>query len=204
MLNPRYRTWKSSLQFKIKVLLLQLLDTFDYRDCLGQVFSIAKSKAMAPTSDDIHEVIAKLEARVKELEARLLKTEGGAPSVAKDGQSIRMILMGPPGAGKSLHCLSRLCDSCLCLPLLCRSTQPWCGLQPLSMANLFYRKGHTGSENKGEILMLPSGELRYRLGVSSCATNSDVRLRVICFGLKSRRRHSLVAKQRRLWTRADS
>jgi adenylate kinase len=72
---------------------------------------------MAPTRDDIHEVVAKLEARVKELEARLLKAEGGASSVAKDRQSVRIILMGPPGAGKSRHCLSRLCVSCLCLPL---------------------------------------------------------------------------------------
>jgi hypothetical protein len=72
---------------------------------------------MAPTRDDIYEVVATLEARVKELEARLLKAEGGASSVAKDGQSVRMILMGPPGAGKPRHRLSRLCVSCLCLPL---------------------------------------------------------------------------------------
>jgi len=64
---------------------------------------------MAPTSDDIHELVAKLEARVKELEAKVFKYEGGAPSSTKDGQSIRMILMGPPGAGKSRLCISRLC-----------------------------------------------------------------------------------------------
>jgi hypothetical protein len=74
---------------------------------------------MAPMSEDIHELVAKLEARVKELEAKVLKYEGGAPSTAKDTQSIRMILMGPPGAGKSALCLSRLCLSCLCLP--CRT-----------------------------------------------------------------------------------
>jgi adenylate kinase len=72
---------------------------------------------MAPTGDDIHELIAKLEARVKELEARVLEGESGAPSAAKDGQSVRMVLMGPPGAGKSSLCLSRLCVFCLCLPL---------------------------------------------------------------------------------------
>jgi len=70
---------------------------------------------MAPTGDDIHELIALLEARVKELEARLLKTEGGAPSAARVGQNIRMVLMGPPGAGK----LSVASLSCL----LCRSNQ---------------------------------------------------------------------------------
>jgi hypothetical protein len=116
MLNPRFTTWNPSLQFTIKVLLPQLLDIFDHRDCLGQVFPIAKLKTMAPTSDDIHDVVAKLEARIKELEARLLKSEGGAPSTTKDGQSVRMVLMGPPGAGKSSHCLSRLCVSCLCIP----------------------------------------------------------------------------------------
>lgn len=71
---------------------------------------------MAPTSDDIHELVAKLEARVKELEAKVLKYEGGAPSSTKDGQSIRMILMGPPGAGKSRLSLSRLYIPRLCLP----------------------------------------------------------------------------------------
>jgi hypothetical protein len=66
---------------------------------------------MAPTSDDIHELVAKLEARVKELEAKILKIEGGASTpAARDGQSLRMILMGPPGAGKPLLCSSRLCD----------------------------------------------------------------------------------------------
>jgi replication-associated recombination protein RarA len=71
---------------------------------------------MAPTNDNIHELVAKLEARVKELEAKVFKYEGGAPSSTKDGQSIRMILMGPPGAGKSRLCLSRLCIPRLCLP----------------------------------------------------------------------------------------
>lgn len=54
---------------------------------------------MAPTSDDVHELVAKLEARVRELEAKVLKFEGGASTPAADGQSLRMILMGPPGAG---------------------------------------------------------------------------------------------------------
>lgn len=107
----------SSFQFTIKVLLPQLLDTFDYRDCLGQVFPIANFRTMAPTSDDIHEVVLRLEARVKELEARLLKSEGLAPSTTKDGQSIRMILMGPPGAGKSWSfSVASLCFYS-CLPL---------------------------------------------------------------------------------------
>ena len=56
---------------------------------------------MAPTSDELHDLVAKLEARVKQLEQKLLESAGGAPKPAGDGQSIRMILMGPPGAGMS-------------------------------------------------------------------------------------------------------
>lgn len=204
LLNPRFSTLKLSLQSTIKVLLPQFPDTFDYRDCLGQVFPIAKFKTMAPTSDDIHELVAKLEARVKELEAKVFKFEGGAPSAAKDGQTIRMILMGPPGAGKSRHCQARLCISCLCLPHFVDLRNLGAIFIPCQWLIFSCRKGHTSSENQGEILMLSSGWLRSRLGVSSCNTNSHVRLPVICFGLKSPRRHSLVVKQRRLWTRADS
>ena len=116
MLNPRYGTWKHSFQFTVKVLLPQLLDTLDYLECLGQVFPIVNVKTMAPTGDDIHELVAKLEARVKELEAKVFKYEGGTPSATKDGQSIRMILMGPPGAGEFTSCLMCLCLSRLCLP----------------------------------------------------------------------------------------
>lgn len=40
-------------------------------------------------------VVAKLEARIKALEERQL----GGPSQRKTAEEIRMILMGPPGAG---------------------------------------------------------------------------------------------------------
>lgn len=56
---------------------------------------------MAPTSDELHDLVAKLEARVKHLEQKLLESSGGSPRPTGDGQSIRMILMGPPGAGMS-------------------------------------------------------------------------------------------------------
>jgi len=55
---------------------------------------------MAPTSDDLHELVAKLEQRVKELENKLHEAAGGAPKPAGDSKGVRMILMGPPGAGK--------------------------------------------------------------------------------------------------------
>ncbi|KAI9742428.1 MAG: adenylate kinase [Claussenomyces sp. TS43310] len=53
---------------------------------------------MAPTSEDLHELVNKLEARVKQLEERLTQSGSGTPAKASD--EVRMILMGPPGAGK--------------------------------------------------------------------------------------------------------
>jgi hypothetical protein len=58
---------------------------------------------MAPTSDELHDLVAKLEARVKHLEQKLLESSGGAPRPTGDEQSIRMILIGPPGAGMSVY-----------------------------------------------------------------------------------------------------
>ena len=64
---------------------------------------------MAPTSDEVIDTLKstvdKLEARVLELEGKL---KGEAPSnTGSDG--MRMILMGPPGAGKIiLHPTSSL------------------------------------------------------------------------------------------------
>lgn len=57
---------------------------------------------MAPITDDtveaLHDTIRKLESRVHQLEAKI---GGGDGSQSKGPQSsIRMILMGPPGAGR--------------------------------------------------------------------------------------------------------
>jgi len=52
---------------------------------------------MAPTDsivDELKSVIQKLESKVSDLEARL----EGKPSTPSEG-SMRMVLMGPPGAG---------------------------------------------------------------------------------------------------------
>ena len=60
---------------------------------------------MAPirdeTVDALRDLINKLESRVEQLEAKLHSTGGEAPSrkTKSSGGSIRMILMGPPGAG---------------------------------------------------------------------------------------------------------
>jgi adenylate kinase len=56
---------------------------------------------MAPIGDDavqsLHDLVNKLESRVKELEDRLQNASGGSKQTADGG--VRMILMGPPGAG---------------------------------------------------------------------------------------------------------
>ena len=59
---------------------------------------------MAPikdeTVDNLRDLVHKLESRVQQLEARLEGSSGGSPQqMNSDGPSIRMILMGPPGAG---------------------------------------------------------------------------------------------------------
>lgn len=62
---------------------------------------------MAPikdeTVDGLRDLVSKLETRVQQLEAKLEQSTGG-PHARKQRSSlagIRMILMGPPGAGKS-------------------------------------------------------------------------------------------------------
>lgn len=56
---------------------------------------------MAPiideTVDALRELVHKLESRVQQLEAKLEQADG-APARTST-QSVRMILMGPPGAG---------------------------------------------------------------------------------------------------------
>ena len=54
---------------------------------------------MAPISENLHELVEKLEARVKDLENRLHLQAGDAQSKINTADGIRMILMGPPGAG---------------------------------------------------------------------------------------------------------
>lgn len=58
---------------------------------------------MAPTDssvvDELKSTIDKLQAKVQDLESRL---HGGAsPSGSSNSDGMRMILMGPPGAGKA-------------------------------------------------------------------------------------------------------
>lgn len=59
---------------------------------------------MAPLSDQLvdtlRSTVDKLEARVAELEAKLEGKSGGQSAVSQSpAEGMRMILMGPPGAG---------------------------------------------------------------------------------------------------------
>lgn len=65
---------------------------------LGQVILIDYTSRMAPINEDLHELVNKLEARVHQLEQKLEEAKTGSSSKSSDG-SVRMILMGPPGAG---------------------------------------------------------------------------------------------------------
>jgi hypothetical protein len=59
---------------------------------------------MAPIGDDVWQKLqdsfGKLESRVKELEEKLAHAQGGPAKSSSPSQDVRMILMGPPGAGK--------------------------------------------------------------------------------------------------------
>ncbi|MCJ1257692.1 adenylate kinase [Lignoscripta atroalba] len=61
---------------------------------------------MAPIKDDtvdaLRDLVNKLESRVEQLEAKLQDSHGGPPArkTRSNSESVRMILMGPPGAGK--------------------------------------------------------------------------------------------------------
>jgi adenylate kinase len=69
---------------------------------------------MAPIGDDtvkaLQDLVNKLESRVKELEDKLTHAQGGTKPTSEEG--VRMILMGPPGAGMS--------SRSFCCQLTCR------------------------------------------------------------------------------------
>ena len=95
------------------------------------------SAAMAPITDDIvdtlRDTIHKLESRVQQLEAKLQGGGSSSPSPSSGTNSVRMILMGPPGAGMRMVLLSAHV-----------------------LAHNYPRQGHTGAQDKREILRLPS------------------------------------------------
>ncbi len=62
---------------------------------------------MAPITDDmvgtLRDTIHKLESRVQQLEAKLLDPGSSSQSASSRTDSVRMILMGPPGAGMCME-----------------------------------------------------------------------------------------------------
>ena len=90
------------------------------------------------TVEALRDTIHQLESRVQQLEAKLGSTGGNVSSRGSrsNSDSLRMILMGPPGAGKDVR------ESLLGL-----------------LADCIARQGYAGTKNKGKILRLPLGKL---------------------------------------------
>ena len=101
---------------------------------------------MAPIGDEVHkqvmDSIAALQAKVKDLEAHIeLLQNPNAPKPTSE--EVRMILIGPPGAGM--------------LP-----TESF----DLSKVELMveFRQGYSSSKAQGKVLLLPLGRSIYRGG----------------------------------------
>ena len=90
----------------------------------------------------LHTVIEQLEGRVKSLETRHL---GGAPVST---EAIRMILIGPPGAGKFVAAPENALNS----------VQTSGRRMKLTSLDPFARQGNPGPQDQGEVLVLPSGK----------------------------------------------
>lgn len=111
---------------------------------------------MAPITDDtveaLRDTIHKLESRVQQLEAKLEHSNESAPagSSKKPFHSVRMILMGPPGAGA------------------CPRPQ----ISARAGAYVWYRQGNTGTEDPGKILCLPFGTRSQACRARSPATEA--------------------------------
>ena len=93
---------------------------------------------MAPITDEtvhtLQDTIAKLESRVHQLESKLGGGDGSSGKAIPSGPSVRMILMGPPGAGE-------------------RRRSHYCEAQ----AELLDRQGHSSTEDSGKVLCLSLG-----------------------------------------------
>jgi hypothetical protein len=81
-------------------------------------------------SSRLQEEVERLQKVVRQLEDRIAGLENKPGDATPT--SMRMVLMGPPGAGESLDC----------------------AVKPLSDGR---RQGHTGTRNQGQVLHMPSG-----------------------------------------------
>lgn len=94
---------------------------------------------MAPIDsavDDIKSLVLRLEDRISTLESKL---EGSTGSASAPTQTMRMILMGPPGAGMLLDIRSPQ-----------KRPRAW------HVNRVIYRQGNPGTEDQGQVLRLPS------------------------------------------------
>lgn len=103
--------------------------------------SASQTLQMAPLGeqlvDQLKGTVDKLEARVAELEARLQgKASGSSASSPASEDGMRMIIMGPPGAGMSSTQRESLAQHVL---------------------TILRRQGYSGSQDKGQVLRLPPG-----------------------------------------------
>jgi adenylate kinase len=73
---------------------------------------------MAPIGDDtvqsLQELVNKLESRVKQLEDKLQHASAGTKHIPVEG--VRMILMGPPGAGAYFPLWTSVCVTAIGAP----------------------------------------------------------------------------------------
>lgn len=84
--------------------------------------------------DELKQLVSRLESRIEQLESKITGT--GRASGSEDG--MRMIIMGPPGAGTRF-----------------RSTH----FGAYDMMLMMGRKGDTGSTYQGQVLRVPSRKL---------------------------------------------
>lgn len=89
--------------------------------------------------DELKKLVSRLESRIEQLESKI--TGHGAGSASGDG--MRMVIMGPPGAG--MHSIYNFSGA----------------LSPTAMLTMD-RQGNTGSTYQGQVLHLPS--CKYLIG----------------------------------------